>query len=502
MLHTRFFSQLINLKIFTPKTSPQHGHVANQRLGAFADINRSVEQFLSSAKHIKIQQPLEYPTFLANDAIVCPPVESWPNHPELLAGCHPSSSSSTTPTPLRVAALFSGGVDSSLALQLLHAAGHQVTAFYLQIWFQEDFRNFWDACPWEEDLRYCKQVCDKLGIDLQVVPLTDAYWDRVVAHSVEEIKAGRTPNPDMMCNSKVKFGAFCEWLDETYPQTYDRIASGHYARIEEEEIEDIDEEEDAEATKMSPTKRRRKRVRLALTPDTVKDQTYFLACLSPTQLSKALFPLGTFTKPQVRALAAAASLPTQSRADSQGICFLGKVKFEEFIAAHLGEWPGPIIEEESNEVLGYHRGQWFHTPGQRKGLRLPGGPWYVTRKDPRLNIVWVSRQYYDEEGVAARQRSGFTCGPIAWVSDLRLSSQQQQEQLGGGKEGEKEEELYCKVRHGPNMHKCTVTTIADNNGGGGYRVQLEEVDQGLAAGQFAVFYQNGYCLGGAVITRS
>lgn len=131
-----------------------------------------------------------------------PPLDAWGQDSFLMSGCETSS------TPLRVAVLVSGGVDSSLALQLVTAAGHQATAFYLQIWFQEDFRNFWDACPWEEDLSYAQQVCDALGVPLVVVPLTQQYWDRVVSHSVAEIKEGRTPNPDMLCNSR---WVFCWW---------------------------------------------------------------------------------------------------------------------------------------------------------------------------------------------------------------------------------------------------------------------------------------------------
>ena len=242
------------------------------------------------------------------------------------------------------------------------------------------------------------QVCSKLGVELKVVPLTQQYWDRVVAHSIGEIRAGRTPNPDMLCNSRyrplsivsrcvsstriflpyrVKFGAFTEFLETNAAGTYDRVASGHYARLLR----------DAEG-----------QVALALTPDAVKDQTYFLANLSRAQLSRALFPLADFTKvpplppfyrkfklcccdgppaPQaeVRQLAAAYGLPNNKRPDSQGICFLGKVRFEQFVAEHLGHWRGPILEEESGTVLGYHDGFWFHTIGQRRGIHLSGGPW-------------------------------------------------------------------------------------------------------------------------------
>jgi tRNA (5-methylaminomethyl-2-thiouridylate)-methyltransferase len=440
--------QLINLRLFT---SPGPRHVKSipaapappcRRPLACRNANLDV---LQTAKQLSISLPPEVVVPL--DA--APPFEEWPRRPELLAGCEPGSA------PLDVALLLSGGVDSTLAMYLLHAAGHRVTAYYLQIWFQEDFRNFWDSCPWEEDLEYCRAACDRLGVSLKVVPLSAQYWDRVVAHCIAEVRAGRTPNPDVLCNSRVKFGAFLEHLESEKEagNKWDRVASGHYARMD--------------------------RGRLALTPDAVKDQTYFLAHLAPSQLERTLFPLGALTKTQVRALAAAAALPNQDRKDSQGICFLGKVRFSEFIKEHLGEWPGPIIKEESDEVLGYHRGFWFHTVGQRKGVHLSGGPWYVTRKDPRGNAVYVSRQYYD--GDAPGRRGAFRCEGFSWTGEGRPD-------VG--------RPLHVKVRHGPHLYACTLEMEGDGRGG---RVTLDGVDQGLAAGQYAVFYQDGACLGCAMI---
>jgi len=361
---------------------------------------------------------------------------------------------------LKIAMLLSGGVDSSVALALLHAAGHKVTAFYLQIWFQEDFRNSWDACPWEEDLQYCTAVCDALNVPLKTVHLSSEYWDRVVDHSIAEVKAGRTPNPDMLCNSRVKFGAFYEYLDREYGDEFDRIASGHYARVQRGDNYDD--------TKM------------VLTPDAVKDQTYFLANLKPEQLHKAMFPLGCFTKPQVRELAMYANLPNTSRKDSQGICFLGKVKFDEFIREHIGEWPGPLVEEESDSVIGYHAGYWFYTVGQRKGIHLSGGPWYVTKKDVRNNAVYISRHYNTTtttggHGGLIASRSRFCCVDINWLGPMRPQSQR----------------IQCKVRHGPHMYDCTIYEKGMNE----LTIELDGVDQGLASGQYAVLYEDSVCLG-------
>jgi len=373
------------------------------------------------------------------------------------------ASSEPQRAPLRCAVLLSGGVDSSVSLALAKAAGHDVEAFYLQIWFQEDFRNFWGQCPWEEDLEYCKAVCSKLGVQLHVVPMTDDYWSRVVSASIDEIRRGRTPNPDLLCNSRVKFGAFLDHLDGIdVTGGFDRVVSGHYARI----VRGVDE-----ASGAAP-------VRLSLTPDATKDQTYFLAGLTQAQLRRCMFPIGHLTKAEVRAAAHALDLPTKDRKDSQGICFLGKVPFDEFVEEHLGEWPGPLVDEATGDVVGYHRGFWFFTVGQRKGIGLPGGPWFVCRKDVRHNVVYISNRYADRQ----QGRDCFVCGPVSWLSgepvDLSALA-----------------DLRVKVRHGPNLYRCA----ARHQPSGLVEVQLERADQGLAAGQYAVFYAGGECLGSAVM---
>ena len=459
-----------------------------------------------------------------------PPPDKWHENHLLMQGCEPppsplltstssyapNSSSSATNHPqvhvqgqgrLKVAVLLSGGVDSSLALRLLLAAGHDCTAFYLQIWFQEDFRNTWDSCPWEEDLGFARTVCEGLQVPLVVVPLTEAYWEQVVAHSVQEIKEGRTPNPDMLCNSRVKFGAFYDYLEKQHGGEFDRVASGHYARVVREE--QLTQEPPCVSSSPSyspssaqPVRNRDQLVRLAMTPDVVKDQTYFLAHLSPSQLSKVMFPLGPLTKPIVRQLASLANLANKERKDSQGICFLGKVKFSEFVKEHLGEWQGLIVDNESRKVLGMHQGYWFYTVGQRSGIKLSGGPWYVVKKDRDLNIVYASRSYHEGleegegegEGGMKRRRDRFETDVINWVSDLRIRM------------GEGDSPLMVKVRHGPHIYHCKEVELqrgASKEGGeGGWRaakVVLDGNDQGLAPGQYAVFYQDGYCLGSAKI---
>ncbi|GAV59028.1 tRNA_Me_trans domain-containing protein, partial [Cephalotus follicularis] len=366
--------------------------------------------------------------------------------------------------PLKVALLLSGGVDSSVALRLLHAAGHSCTAFYLKIWFQEDFENFWSECPWEEDLKYARAVCDQVDVPLEVVHLTDEYWKNVVSYIIQEYRCGRTPNPDVLCNTRIKFGAF---MDAISIMEFDYIASGHYANV------------------VHPAANKKNTLSiLELSKDMVKDQTYFLSHLSQIQLKRLIFPLGCISKDEVRKLAMKFDLPNKDRKDSQGICFLGKVKFSEFVSRHIGEMEGIILEAETGDFLGKHRGFWFYTIGQRQGLRLPGGPWYVVEKDVKNNAVFVSRNYFSFD----KRRRLFRVGSLKWL---------------GGSPPEQISELQCKVRHGPGFYYCSLKwELGEDGSKDVVVVQLSEDDQGLAAGQFAAFYQGSTCIGSGVILDS
>ena len=382
--------------------------------------------------------------------------------------------------PLSVAVLVSGGVDSSVALSLLKKAGHRLKAFYLQIWFEEDFENYWGACPWEEDLDYVKKVCRQLDVELEVVPLTKEYWSHVVSYSIEEIKNGCTPNPDMMCNSKIKFGAFVEYLEEKYPKgTWDRVASGHYARMETCRASASESDSDGGSDGVREKSRRL----LCMSQDERKDQTYFLASLKKQQLEKCLFPIGCFPKERVREIAEDFDLANKDRKDSQGICFLGKVNFDEFIEKHLGTMEGKLVEHETNMVLGTHRGYWFHTIGQRRGIGLSHGPWYVTAKDGSQNIVYISKNY--NEDLLRRDRSSFFCSGFNWIAEgiTPLSA----------------EKLRCKVRHGPTIYDCTFQSLGSSSDSGVARVDIQGEDHGFAPGQFVVFYDQKTCIGSAVI---
>ena len=251
----------------------------------------------------------------------------------------PLSSNSNTGECEQVAMLLSGGVDSSVALNLLKQKGYKVRAFYLKIWLEDELSHL-GQCPWEDDWEMCQKVCAQAGVPLEAVSLQEQYKQKVISYTVAEASKGRTPNPDIMCNSMVKFGCF---YDAIAGRDFEYIASGHYARL----VTDDD------GTK-----------RLTRAPDDVKDQSYFLSALTQKQLERVLFPIGDYTKVEVRELAQQFDLPNKSRPDSQGLCFLGKVKFDDFLGAYLGEKPGNIVDAKSGDVIGRHRGLWFHTVGQ------------------------------------------------------------------------------------------------------------------------------------------
>lgn len=349
---------------------------------------------------------------------------------------------------MKIAVLLSGGVDSSVALRLLKEQGHELTAYYLKIWLEDELSSL-GKCPWEEDLQYAREVCEQAGVPLQILSLQREYWDTIVSYSLRELRAGRTPNSDMFCNRLIKFGMFVDKIDPTF----EKVASGHYAKIDFVDGQYL----------------------LKRSPDPIKDQTYFLAYLTQQQLSRAFFPLGDYDKKQVRQLAQKFDLPNKNRKDSQGICFLGRIRYTEFVKYHLGEKPGDFIDEETGEKIGMHKGYWFYTIGQRQGLGLSGGPWYVVRKDVKHNIIYLSRNMK----IRDQLNKSFSVNNFNWISG----------------EAPHKKQLQVKVRHGEKIYNCELEFRADGSG----QVILDKPDQGLAAGQIAVFYDGEVCLGGGVI---
>lgn len=348
---------------------------------------------------------------------------------------------------MTVAMLLSGGVDSSVALALLKEQGHEVTAFYIKIWMEDKF-SYLGKCPWEEDLRYAEEVCESLGVGLEIVNLQKEYWQRVVKSAISEVKAGRTPNPDMWCNSRVKFGVFYEYIGSKFA----KVASGHYARVVEEG----------------------NKFKLVKSPDRVKDQTYFLAFLDQEQLGRAVFPIGNYTKKEVRKLANKYDLVNKDRKDSQGICFLGKIKYRDFLKEYLGEKQGRIMNKKTGEEMGKHEGYWYYTIGQRKDIKLSGGPWYVIDKDIKKNIIYIANS--QELGREARDK--FMVADLKWINGAPSKKK-----------------LKVKIRHGERDYGCRIKFMNKNR----LEAKLEGKDKGIAPGQFAVFYDEQVCLGGGKI---
>lgn len=338
---------------------------------------------------------------------------------------------------MTIAALVSGGVDSSVVVHLLKEQGYTPDIFYIRIGM-EDEEGYID-CPAEEDIEITQWIARKYGCRFEEVNLHKEYWDNVVSYTIESVRKGLTPNPDVMCNKLIKFGAF----DDRRGHAYDRIATGHYATTA---IVDG-------------------RTFLATAKDPVKDQTDFLSQLSYRQIQKLMFPIGHLMKSDVRAIAHEAGLPSADRKDSQGICFLGKINYNDFIKRYLGEREGKIVELESGKVLGTHKGYWFHTIGQRKGLYLSGGPWFVVRKDIENNVLYVSQGYDPREQYGDRiTLMGFH--PLAPI-ELPLPM-----------------EVKFKIRHTPEFHPGRLVQLPD----GLVQIESGELIQGIAAGQYATIY--------------
>ncbi|MDR1680032.1 MAG: tRNA 2-thiouridine(34) synthase MnmA [Prevotellaceae bacterium] len=356
---------------------------------------------------------------------------------------------------MNIAALVSGGVDSSVAVHLLKEQGYNPDIFYIKIGM-EDEHGYID-CPAEDDMTIVQWLGRHYGLRVEMVSLHKEYWDSVVAYTIDSVRRGLTPNPDMMCNKLIKFGYF----DQRWGHDYDKIATGHYATTTE--IENT--------------------VYLSTSADRVKDQTYFLARMSNMQVSRSMFPIGHLPKSEVRQIAVDAKLPSATRKDSQGICFLGKVHYNDFIKRYLGEKPGKIVEFESGKVLGEHKGYWFHTIGQRKGIGLSGGPWFVVKKDIDENTIFISQGYDPETqyGTVVNLK-GFNYIAAPYM-------------LAAVEEGEVCDCLV-KIRHTPEFTRGTIEKIGDI-----YRIRTEQKQQGIASGQFGVVYdvEGRICIGSGEI---
>ncbi|QFU76000.1 tRNA 2-thiouridine(34) synthase MnmA [Halioglobus maricola] len=350
---------------------------------------------------------------------------------------------------------MSGGVDSSVSALLLKEQGYAVEGLFMKNWDEDDGTEY---CTAKEDFADAQAVADKLDIKLHGANFAAEYWDNVFEHFLEEYRAGRTPNPDILCNREIKFKAF---LDYAVMLGADYIATGHYTRLGEI---------DGKAALLKGL-------------DGNKDQSYFLHAVGHRELSKTLFPVGEIEKPEVRALAEKHDLATARKKDSTGICFIGERRFKDFLQQYLPAQPGDIYSLE-NEHLGRHQGLMYHTIGQRQGLGIGGlsnhseAPWYVVDKDLEQNRLLVAQGNEHP----ALFKSSLTASDIHWIAgnppELPLS-------------------CSAKVRYRQPDQACTVSREGD-----GYRIHFEAPQRAVTPGQSVVLYQGDTCLGGGVIEQT
>ena len=353
---------------------------------------------------------------------------------------------------MRIATLISGGVDSAVAVHQLLEQGHDVHLFYIRIGLDTDEGD----CSAEEDIEMCSLISRRFNLPFDVVSLHQEYWDNVMEYALHTVREGLTPNPDIMCNKMIK----CGYFEQRWGHEFDKTATGHYAS----------------------TTQKGNTVYLSTAVDPVKDQTDFLARISYDQLCHLTFPLGRLPKSEVRRIAADTRMPNAFRKDSQGICFLGKINYNDFIRRHLGEKPGPIIEIETGRKLGEHRGYWFHTIGQRKGLGLSGGPWYVVKKNIHDNVVYVSNGYDCEKQY----------GKTIHLDEMHFISG------NPWAEGARSVEITFKNRHTPAFTPARISQVSEKE----FIIESSEKIQGIAPGQFGVIYdsKSEICYGSGIIT--
>lgn len=357
---------------------------------------------------------------------------------------------------MKIAVLLSGGVDSAVAVHLLKEQGHDLHLFYIRIGMD----NGEGDCSAEEDIEMCRLIAHRYNLPLEVIPLHDEYWANVMQYSLDTVKKGLTPHPDMMCNKIIKFGYF----EQRKGHEFEKTATGHYADIREHEG----------------------KLYLATAADPVKDQTDFLAQISYDQLKHILFPLGKLPKAEVRRIAREINLPNAGRKDSQGICFLGKINYNDFLRRHLGEKAGPIIDIATGQKIGIHKGYWFHTIGQRKGLGLSGGPWYVVKKNIRDNAIYVSNGY----GTKMQYGNELRLLQMHWITTDPFES-------GSKYVSNNQMAITFKNRHTPSFTPAQLEMCEDNT----FIIHSQEDIQGIAPGQFATVYtpDKQLCLGSGVI---
>lgn len=343
---------------------------------------------------------------------------------------------------------MSGGVDSSVAAALLKDQGYNLVGIYMKNWSGEDFGIDF-VCPWEEEQKMVENVCKILDIPFKSFNFEKEYRAKVVEYFFREYEAGRTPNPDVMCNKEIKFGIF---LERAQKEGADMIATGHYARVTEDS---------------------KGKFHLLKGIDSNKDQSYFLYNVTQEELSKTLFPIGHLEKSEVRKLAKKYNLPNAEKKDSQGICFIGDIDVQQFLRTRLKKKKGKIIDIDSKKIVGKHDGVAFYTVGQREGLNIGGTkePYYVTSKDFKKNELYVGMSRNNP----ALFKKELELGEINWIN----------------KPAEKHVEVAVRYRQKPQPAKIQLDKMV--------KIQFDASQRAVTEGQSAVVYKGEECLGGGII---
>ncbi len=391
----------------------------------------------------------------------------------------------------RVVVGVSGGVDSALTLQLLRTAGYQVTAAFMINWHADANDR---ACTLPQDLQDAQRVCDALGVELHTVDFSQEYRQQVFNYCLDQFALGHTPNPDVLCNSKIKFQLFYQYIQQQLQANW--VATGHYAR-----------------KVWSP---QLAEWQLLKGVDANKDQSYFLHRLTQSQLANALFPLGAITKPQARAMAKACNLPVWNKPDSTGVCFIGERHFRAFLQEYLLTRPGPIQDYHSGQVVGEHCGVWFYTIGQRAGLRIGGiaghseAPWYVLAKDVAKNLLIVTQQETDllRDHLYAIQPHWINAPPrLPWVGSAKIRYRQADQECTVELVESRHPVSEClqhkindTVQRQPAQSNDAATNHKDDNSAQILRVTFAQPQRAITPGQAIAFYHEDWCLGGAVIS--
>lgn len=355
----------------------------------------------------------------------------------------------------RILVAMSGGVDSSVAALLLKREGFDVEGAYMKNWINED--NILGDCPWQQDIEDAQAVAEEIGIPFRVVNLMKEYRERIVDYLLDGYQSGTTPNPDVMCNREIKFGVFADYA---LKEGFEEVATGHYARIlDEEDRKDVLEGQDKN-----------------------KDQTYFLALMKKEQVEQARFPIGHLEKSELRKIAKAANLPNAEKKDSQGICFIGNIKMQDFLNEYVPRNPGPILRADDGEELGQHNGLHLFTIGQRKGIGIPSNAdfqnYVVVGKESRRNALLVSFERPEAPGLYASR---------CHVSGLSFL----------GEAIKDESRIEAKVRYRDPRVSIQYQKIGDNEA----LVEFEEPQRALALGQIIAFYDGERLLGGGVYSK-